>query len=109
LSKIRFYLDENVNPAIAEQLARGGIDAITVRDLDELGDHDINHLQRAADLERVLCTHDTDFLKLAAQNTEHAGIVFVPHRTSIGTIVNGLRELHAQVEAEDIKGQVRFL
>ena len=31
--KVRFYLDENVQVAIAEQLKRRGIDAITVRDL----------------------------------------------------------------------------
>ena len=35
---IRFYLDENAPVAIAEQLKRRHIEAITVRDLKELGD-----------------------------------------------------------------------
>lgn len=42
--KVRFYLDENVQIVIAEQLKRRGIDAITVRDLGLLGDDDLNHL-----------------------------------------------------------------
>lgn len=79
MSEIRFYLDENMNPVIAEQLARHGIDVVTVRDLGELGDDDPNHLRRATELGRVLCTHDTDFFEIAVQNTEHEGIVYVPH------------------------------
>jgi predicted nuclease of predicted toxin-antitoxin system len=75
LSEIRFYLDENMNPAIAEQLAKSDIDVVTIRDVEQLGDSDINHLQRATEMGRVLCTHDTDFLKIAAEHTDHAGII----------------------------------
>ena len=41
---------------IAQQLALKGIDVVTVRDIGQLGDSDINHLQRATEMERVLCT-----------------------------------------------------
>ncbi len=99
-----------MNPAIAEQLARNNIDAITVRDLDELGDEDSNHLQRATELGRVLCTHDADFLRLNAQGVEHAGIAYVPqYQTNIGAIVKGLRDLHQTISAETMQGQVKFL
>ncbi len=110
LSEIRFYLDENMPPAIAEQLVSGGIDAVTVRDLDELGDSDSNHLQRATELGRTLCTHDTDFLRLGAEGVEHAGIAFISqYRTSVGAIVKALRELHTNVTAEEINGRVEYL
>jgi hypothetical protein len=36
LSEIRFYLDENIDPEIAVQLARSGIDAVDGRDLGEV-------------------------------------------------------------------------
>ena len=99
-----------MNPEIAAQLIRSGIDAVTVRDLDELGDSDVNHLQRATEMGRVLCTHDTDFLKMATENTTHTGIVFVPHfQASIGVIVKALRELHAETTAEEIQAQVKYL
>lgn len=110
MSEIRFYLDENMPPAIAKQLLSDGIDAITVRDLDELGDSDTNHLQRATQLGRALCTHDADFLRLDSEGIDHAGIVFISqYRTSIGAIVKALRELHKNVTAEEINGQVEFL
>jgi predicted nuclease of predicted toxin-antitoxin system len=63
----RFYLDENLQVAIAEQLRRRGIDAVTARDLDTLSDSDINHLKRATQMGYVLCTYDTDYVQLATQ------------------------------------------
>ena len=69
-------MDENIDLAIAAQLARGGIDAITVRDLGLLGDEDINHLERATEMDRVLCTHDRDFLRIAGTRIDHSGIAF---------------------------------
>lgn len=44
---IRFYLDENVPVAVANQLNRRGIEAITARDLNTLGESDANQLNRA--------------------------------------------------------------
>lgn len=62
---IRLYFDESVEVVIAEQLRNKGIDTVTVRDLELLGDSDINHLRRATEMGRVLCTYDADFLELA--------------------------------------------
>jgi hypothetical protein len=56
-----------------------GIDAVTVRDLKLLGDTDINHLQRASEMGRVLCTYDQDFLRLHAEGHLHMGIAFGFH------------------------------
>ena len=110
MSEIRFYMDENMDPTIAEQLVRRGIDAVTVRELGELGDADINHLQRATEMERVLVTHDADFLRLDAEGVEHAGIAFAKHyESSIGGIVKALVEFHSTMSAEDVRGKVKFL
>ena len=75
MTRIRYYLDENVQVAIAEQLSRGGIDVVTARDLNQLGADDTNHLERAADMERVLCTHDVDYIVLASTGIQQPGIV----------------------------------
>jgi predicted nuclease of predicted toxin-antitoxin system len=45
MSAIRFYLDENISPQIAAQLKQRGIDAITTKEIDQLGDDDRNHLE----------------------------------------------------------------
>ena len=73
---ISLYLDENLSPRITTQLKLRGIDAVSVRDLGSLGDPDNTHLERATQQGRVLVTSDVDFLRLAADGANHAGIIF---------------------------------
>jgi predicted nucleic acid-binding protein len=110
LSELGFYLDENVDPEIAAQLNRHGLNAITVQELQLRGERDESHLQLAAQMGRVLVTHDQDFLVLNAEGSEHSGIAYMPHQHStIGAWVRGLRDLHARISAEEAKGQVFFI
>lgn len=107
---ISLYLDENLTPKIAEQLQRRGIDVVAVRDLDLLGDSDDNHLQRATEMGRVLVTSDTDFLIMAADGAQHAGIVFgVQQNLSIGDWVNRLEMLVAVYDPADMVNHVEYL
>ena len=78
MSQIRLYLDENIPPAVEEQLIRLGIDVVSAHSLGFLQDDDINHLRRAIEMARVICSHDTDFLVLAAEVPDHHGEVFKP-------------------------------
>jgi hypothetical protein len=87
--------------AIAEQLKRRGIDVITVRDLDMLGDEDINHLERAASDGRVLCTHDTDYIDLAAEGKQH--------KRSVGDWVAFLELVHGVYDAEDMHNLIEYV
>jgi hypothetical protein len=110
LSEIRFYLDENVPTAVTEQLVLSGIDAISVRSIEQLSDSNINHLQRATDQKRMLCTHDQDFLILHQENSDHAGIAFaLAYGATIGGWVKALRKLHATMTDEQVIGQVVYL
>lgn len=109
-AKLRFFLDENVPVAVAEQLRRRGIEAITVRDLGLLGDADAHHLQRAVSMGFVFCTHDADFVEMAASGVEHAGIVFgQQHKHGIGDWVRFLELLAAVAEPDDMKNRVEFI
>lgn len=108
--KIRFYLDENVPVAVAVQLQRRGITAVTVRDLDLLGDSDPNHLRRASAAGYVFCTHDADFAELAVAGERHAGIVFgQQHKHGIGDWVRFLALLCAVYEPEDMINRIEYL
>lgn len=110
MASLRFYLDENVPVQVARQLKSRGIDVVTVRDLGLLGEEDANHLQNATELERVLCTYDTDFLRLAASGLQHAGIVFAQQDVHyIGEWVNWLTLMHAVYTAEEIVGRIEFV
>lgn len=109
-AELRFYLDENVPLDVGRQLALSGIDIVSARGLDRLGAEDQDHLHRASEVDRVLCTHDQDYLRLAAVGAEHAGIAYLPQtRASVGTWVRELRSLHLQLDAGDARGRVFFL
>ena len=102
---IRFYLDENLSPEIAKQLARQGIDVIR----GPLTVNDEFHLKRANALGRVLCTRDRHFLQLDAQGQEHAGIIKGLKYHSIGDWVNYLRFVHSVCSPDDMRCAVEHL
>jgi len=110
MAALRFYLDENVQIVVAEQLKQRGIEAVTVRDLGRLGDDDDNHLQRATAMGYVLCTYDTDYVELAAEGIEHAGIIIgQPEKHWIGEWVKGLTLYHAVYDADEMKNRLDYL
>jgi predicted nuclease of predicted toxin-antitoxin system len=110
LTEVRFYFDESVDLAVSEQLALAGLDVVSAHSLDTLGDEDPEHLRRATAMARVLCTCDADFLVLAQHHTEHAGIVFgAMQRVTIGDWVHYVRRLHAQKDAQDVRGLVFYV
>jgi len=107
---IRLYLDESLSPAIAGQLRLRGIDIVTVRDLDLLGDSDVNHLERAAAMKRVLVTADADFLVMAAEGAKHSGIIYGrQNKHSIGEWVTKLDLICAVYSADEMENHVEYL
>jgi predicted nuclease of predicted toxin-antitoxin system len=107
---IRLYLDENLSPKIAEQLRQRGVDAVCARDLGMLGEDDATHLARATAEGRVLVTADEDFLRMAAEGAEHAGIVFGALEThSIGDWVRTLELISVVLEPEEMLNHVEFI
>lgn len=110
MSNLKFYFDESVELAVSEQLRAGGYDVVSAHSLKKLGDDDKNHLVRATEMGRVLCTYDTDFLQLAHLYPDHAGIIFSQHdKASIGGWIRDIRAVYARLRAEDAIGQVIFL
>jgi hypothetical protein len=107
---IRFYLDENVQVVVADQLRLRGIEVVTARDLGTLSDSDLNHLTRATQMGCVLCTHDEDYLKLAATGIEHAGIVKgVQVKHGVSDWVQGLVLICSVYTPEDMRNHVEYL
>jgi predicted nuclease of predicted toxin-antitoxin system len=110
LTGLTYYFDESVELVISLQLKEYNLDVVSAHSLSQLGDSDVNHLQRATQMGRVLCTYDSDFLRLAAENSEHAGIVFAQQeKMSIGSWIHGLRSFHSRLSAEEVYGQVLYL
>ncbi len=58
----------------------------------------------------VVCTYDTDYLRLNAEGISHAGIVFaVKENTSLGDWVRKLELICRVYSAEDMQNQVEYL
>jgi predicted nuclease of predicted toxin-antitoxin system len=60
--RIRLHLDENVDPDVARALRRHGIDITTTQETGLRTHSDIAQLAFIRREERVIMTHDTDFL-----------------------------------------------
>ena len=107
---LRFHLDEHVPLAVAAGLRHLGIDVTTTSDAGLLGADDSAHLAFALAQNRVLFSEDDDFLVLASQGAEHAGIAYCRQQTrSIGEIIRGLELLWEVYEPEEMRHRVAYL
>jgi predicted nuclease of predicted toxin-antitoxin system len=88
MSETRFHLDENVDPAIADAPRRRGVDVTTSQQVALLCADDGKQLAYELSQSRVLVTHDDDFLILAQEIAQFAGIAYChPEVRSIGQII----------------------
>src|SRR5437868_15188926 len=69
---IRFHLDECCDPAIADGLRRRNIDVTTLQETGLLEAEDEEQAAYGLAQDRVVFTHDADFLRLQATGVPHA-------------------------------------
>jgi predicted nuclease of predicted toxin-antitoxin system len=107
---MRLHLDEHVSPAIAVGLRRRGIDVTTTVEAGLSAASDEEQLLHTRTHERVLVTHDADFLRLHKRNLPHAGIVYCHQgQYSLGEIVRRLAVLASRRRRNNLRNRVRFL
>ncbi len=108
--KIRFHLDEQVNPEIASQLQRLGIDVTTTVEVGLRTSSDQYQLDFIRQEKRIIFTHDKDFLIIASRTSNHPGIVYCKQRTrSLGEIIEGLVLIYEIYTPEEMVGLVEYL
>ena len=107
---MRFHLDEHVDPAIAHGLRMRGIDVTTTRDANLLSAPDESHLEFALREERVIFTHDSDFLRFASAGIVHFGVAYCARNNrSIGYMVRHLCLMHDCLDINAMRGRVEYL
>jgi hypothetical protein len=107
---IRFHLDENVAPTVAEGLRRRGADVTTAVEAGLLQATDEQHLHSARENNRVLVTHDEDFLALAKQGVQHARIAYCyPEARSVGQMIAALLLIRDCLTPQDMQDHIEFL
>lgn len=100
--RIRFHLDEHIDPSVARALRRHGIDVTTTNEAGLRARDDESQLRFARAHRRVIVTRDRDFLRLAAEGRHHPGIIFCPTTYEVGEMVRGLMLIHEVLTAEEL-------
>jgi len=83
MSPIKLYLDEDVNPRLAQDLRHRGYDALATGEVSNYRLSDRDQLEYARGQGRTLLTHNRDdFLEIAREcatrQITHPGILYIP-------------------------------
>ncbi|WIG59758.1 MAG: hypothetical protein OJF49_002505 [Ktedonobacterales bacterium] len=107
---LRYYFDEHMRPAIAEQLRARGIDVLTTVEAGRANQKypDEAQLRFATEGARVLVTEDSDFVQHSLNQRPHAGIVYFPVQLSIGACVEYLELLALTTTPEEMRDQLLY-
>jgi predicted nuclease of predicted toxin-antitoxin system len=69
--------DENVHPEVIEFLQKAGMDVDSITGQGKLGLSDVEVLQQATEVGRIVLTHDSDFGGLALMGAKFVGIIYL--------------------------------
>lgn len=111
---IALYMDENVPRQITTGLRLRDIDVLTVQKDNRVGISDLEVLDRATELKRVLFSRDDDLLAIANQRQQQGqffyGVIYShPQRSSIGDCIHDLELIATVCDVEDCINQVQYL
>jgi predicted nuclease of predicted toxin-antitoxin system len=110
VERLRFHLDEHVDPDIALGLRRHWIDVTTSVEAQLRTQSDLAQLAFARQEQRVIVTHDADFLRFASSGVDYPGIAYC-HKTarSTGEIIQHLILMYEVLTPQEMIGRVEYL
>lgn len=111
--KIRLYLDEDVDMALAVALRRRGIDVLTTQEAANIRLRDEDQLKFATQAGRVFFTHNCgDFARLhketIREGRSHAGII-LSDQLPVGVSLRRLSNLCFHLTQEEMANRLEFL
>lgn len=87
-----------------------GIDVLRAQDANMGGQPDPVQLAYATAQERMVVTHDVDYLTLHASGVQHAGIAYCKGtKYSVGQLIYLLILLHATSDRQRMRNHVEYL
>lgn len=107
--RIRFHLDEHIDPAVAIALRRAGINVTTTNEVGLRTKDDMAQLNFARDEVRVMVTRDQDFLALVSGATKHPGVAFYTASKSLREIIERLILIFEVMTPDEMSGHIEYL
>ena len=107
---LRYYIDEHLSAAIAEQLRARGVDLIRAHDVGRVNRKipDDEQLAYATGAEHVLVSIDRDFTRLNSAPIPHAGIIVLQWRLGVGKLVEYLELMAKTIEPEELRNTLVY-
>jgi predicted nuclease of predicted toxin-antitoxin system len=107
MNQIKLYLDEDVNPRLAQDLRQRGYDALATGEVPNFKLSDRDQLDYARGQGRTLLTHNRDdFLEIAKEcairQIAHPGILYIP-QVSYGQLLHRVLNFLAVATEEQIR------
>ncbi len=107
---LRFHIDESAEFALASGLRRQRFDVTTTPPDLPKETSDPDQLAFCLSEQRVIVTRDRDFLHIAFNTSEHAGIAYYqPNTRTYGQIIASLMAPSMHKTHDDMKGRVEYL
>jgi predicted nuclease of predicted toxin-antitoxin system len=99
-----------MSAALAAGLRREGVDVTTAPEVGLLQATDQEHLDFARREQRVIVTHDADFLRLHASGEPHPGIAYcAPQSRTVGEMLAELLLMWEILEPDEMANGVEYL
>lgn len=107
---LRYYFDEHLSDAIAEQLRTRGVDVVTAKEVGRANRtiSDDEQLAFAHANGRVLVTKDRDYVMLAYSHIPNAGVILLQRDLSIGGFVEYLELAANCYEPDEMQNRLEF-
>jgi predicted nuclease of predicted toxin-antitoxin system len=107
---MRFHVDENVPTALVRALRMHGHDVTTRSDAGLLEADDRPHINFALRNDRVIITHDRDYLAQHARGIGHAGILYCHQRKyGLSTLLMMCLLVADCYTQNEMRGRVEYL
>jgi len=106
---VKFYLDENVDRAVAVGLRRRGVDILTAEEAGMRGAPDEAQIAFALEAGRVIITNDAHFPKGHASGVRHAGIAYCHQSKPVGRIIQGIMVINDILDQEAMRDCLEYL
>ena len=108
---MKYYLDEDLSPKIAEILRKYGIDAVSAHEAGMVRASDREQLEKAVSEGRCFITRNrNDFIRLTVQffneQRKHFGVLIIPHTLpgdKFSLIARAINKYHAKHSRDKIE------